>query len=122
MPSVAIEGLPGTGKTSAIRRCLRDVAGLMIDELVPPPPDPSEVSFFVKNDLAKERRLRESGNEVVLLDRYWPSTATYEWAKRTMEGSDPPGVSSFEHVLYGRGLFAPSAYVYLDDSCWDRSI
>ena len=110
--SVAIEGLPGAGKTSLIRRLTATTAPVAaLPELVLEKPAVADLSFCVRNDLRKVTLC--TSYHRVLLDRYWPSTVAYVLAETRLLGNrtDPEEVTA---RLYGTEPPHPTAYVFLD--------
>lgn len=109
---MAIEGLPGAGKTTLIdwlKEAIGDV--VVVPELVLCESVEPMRAFYVSNDLRKAQLCRATGRR--LLDRYWASTAAYvlaeeRWLGRILEA---PAVVA---CLYGRAPSGPDAYVFLD--------
>jgi thymidylate kinase len=111
-PSVAIEGLPGSGKTTlvdAVRGPHPEV--ILLGELVLPAIENPSREFFVSNDRAKAAQCR--AHDRVVMDRFWASTVAYVLAESWM-GNDPLTLPQVVESLYGRPLAPPTAWVFLD--------
>jgi thymidylate kinase len=106
---VAVEGLPGAGKTTMIERLASTFATTVIEEVVVDrasgPTDPHD--FYMANDLIKGRRMR-SLTGIVLLDRYWISTAAYMAA-----AGHERATSAAEHLA--EDCPAPDLWAYVDE-------
>jgi hypothetical protein len=109
---VALEGLPGAGKTVLLGRLARVMPGvLVLPEMVLTPDDAPTEAFFVRNDLEKCRLAEAAGR--ALLDRAWPSTAAYALAEERWAGGRP-GPAEVVARLYGEPPALPTAYLLLD--------
>lgn len=115
--SIALEGLPGAGKTTTAALLAAQLPQLSIEveivpELVFEVPAEADTSFFLANDCEKACRLRRSAADVAVLDRYWISTAAYGAARACLQ----PGSQPLPHEL-APPIVAhppPSLWVYLD--------
>lgn len=107
---IAVEGLPGSGKTTMIRQLASMVDGArVVEEVIVKSRGVHDESFFVENDLLKSEIVsRANGRELVLLDRYWISTACYIASRENCMPDD---------LALGLQLRCepPTAWVYVDD-------
>ena len=114
MASLAVEGLPGAGKTTIVtlvvqkRSEVRLVPGIVLEL-----PRSSSAEFFSANDRAKAEIVRAA--PIAVLDRYWPSTVAYRRAElRYRRRAVPPVLAMRNDVLGGDGI-EPTAYLFIDD-------
>lgn len=109
---LAVEGLPGAGKTSFVSALRWIVPELtVIPELLLPPPQHPDRGFFVMNDLAK---IEAASQQItVALDRTWVSTAAYVCAETRWNGT---GVSANDVVgwLYPHRIDFPRICLFID--------
>lgn len=77
---IAVEGVPGVGKTTcihALNRTLtsRGITSTIVPEVITPlPHSPVPSSHFVQNDREKWERAKLATTDIVLMDRTWVST------------------------------------------------
>lgn len=114
-PSVlALEGLPGAGKTSLLLAIGYRFPGVrVVSEMVLAPPSQPNRDFFVANDIAKLRRSR--GNNHVVMDRCWISTVSYVAAESHWHG----GQTNIEDIvadLYPRRPAIPTTCLFIDSA------
>lgn len=84
---LALEGLPGAGKTSLMHRIkllFPDIA--IVPEVVLASPPRPDRHFFARNDMVRVFMSETSG--AVVLDRSWMSTAAYVIAESRRFGRD----------------------------------
>lgn len=113
--SIAVEGLPGSGKTSLVQRLSQRCRRVeVINELFEGPPAQPGAAFFARNDMLKEAALNSSHSCFVVLDRYWPSTVAYRLAETRLMNGQSRTVREVEAELYGRHLLDPTVWVLLD--------
>ena len=90
--SIALEGLPGSGKTSlkndlnfAPWTCDR------VEQILPgDPDDDTDLTFrdIFQSDLLKSKRSQEANTDIVIYDRYYLSTLAYQYAHDKRFGTD----------------------------------
>jgi hypothetical protein len=111
---VAVEGLPGSGKTTLVTELARVMPDIrIVPELAIKKPDEVSLSFYLQNDRAKLAMCQSSRQTV--LDRAWPSTAAYVLAETRLVG-DPAEPEAVIAQLYGTMPPCPHAYVFVDNS------
>jgi thymidylate kinase len=122
MPAVAIEGLPGAGKSTLAASLRQRLPGVrIVPELVLEAPPRPDRAFFVSNDRAKEAALAAARGDVVV-DRYWPSTVAYAMAEARLQGEAELGAADAIRLLFGTRPRDPDVYLHLDDpACVERS-
>ncbi len=117
---VAIEGLPGAGKTTFIAAlAARNAHIVVIPELVLAPPTSPTLEYFVANDLRKWELA--VGSDRAIMDRFWASTAAYVLAESRLLGGDEDAntvITSLFHYVPP----VPTLCVFLDsDAALDRA-
>ncbi|MGW0998187.1 hypothetical protein ACWD5V_33895 [Streptomyces sp. NPDC002523] len=110
--ALAIEGLPGAGKTSLVSSlCYVLPDAKVVPEIVLcPPPSPGR-DFFVANDLVKEQIAAPGGT--VVMDRCWLSTVAYVVAESRWAGRRADVVDVVTN-LYKDLPTAPSTCLFID--------
>ena len=114
---VAIEGLPGAGKTTLVKHLSHKCRGsLVISELVIWPKDKNiDEDFFVKNDYEKFRIIenQDVDKTLILLDRSYLSTLVYNLALSNIPRKIN-SIKTFQCYLLKQSIFYPDLIVFLN--------
>lgn len=110
--SLAVEGLPGAGKSSLISTMAMLFPQLaVLPELVLPLPRQPDARYFAANDLAKIKEAAEL--PCVLLDRTWFSTVAYVVAQERLCGASTC-VREVVDDLYATPPGLPDVCLFID--------
>lgn len=110
---IVLEGLPGTGKTTLGNLFNQEM--LVIPEMILDEAASKEAGelFYFKNDLAKIKKAKDTG-DTVLVERSYASTLAHNYAKLKIDGND-----DYFKVLEAfaknkkEGQLVPDLYIYL---------
>ncbi|MBC7943615.1 hypothetical protein H7X68_03910 [Candidatus Saccharibacteria bacterium] len=112
---VVLEGLPGTGKTTAIHR-LAENGYNIINEIIGSEPVGVDEEFFIRNDINKYNLI--DSNRINIMDRNFVSTLCYNYCSDKQNGTNNYNRISkkIENAL-GQGLLShPDVYILLSCS------
>lgn len=85
-----LEGLPGSGKTSIANYFTVKENILALSQILPIEPKFDQampVSFYVKSEELKTQKIKTTGEQAYLLDRYYVSTMAFYWACDKLRGT-----------------------------------
>lgn len=117
---VALEGIPGSGKTT-LRKCL-NVSQYTIDrveQILPGDPDSDKdisLDKIIESDLLKTGRANSQNFDIVILDRYYLSTLAYQYAYDVIKKNDTYGplASIYSEYLKSGKLIRPNITFHID--------
>lgn len=118
---VALEGIPGSGKTS-LRRTLFDASNYCVDrveQILPDDPDSDDdltVEDIIQSDFLKTRRAKDQKYDIVILDRYYISTLVYQESFDQVHGKKTFNELSlrYKKALHDGDLIVPDLTIYID--------
>ncbi|HEX7483688.1 MAG TPA: hypothetical protein VF281_00900 [Candidatus Saccharimonadales bacterium] len=118
---VALEGIPGSGKTS-LRRTLFSTFNYSVDrveQILPDDPDSDDdltMEDIIQSDFLKTRRAKDDSYDIVILDRYYISTLVYQesfdqvYSKKTFNELS----LRYKKALHEGDLIVPDLTIYID--------
>jgi len=121
-PFIVIEGLDGSGKTTLTRFLQEKFA---MELVVTPPKEFSELrSFFDSKPEGIRRAFYSLGNymaaqyvrstnSIIIMDRFWHSTAAYAFANHIKSGGEASSFSD-DDLKWPSDLFKPNLVIFLD--------
>jgi len=121
-PFIVIEGLDGSGKTTLTRFLQEKFA---MELCVTPPKEFAGLRSFFDNKPEGIRRAFyslgnymaaqyvRSTNSIIIMDRFWHSTAAYAFANHVKGGGDPCSFSD-DDLTWPSDLFKPNLVIFLD--------
>jgi thymidylate kinase len=117
---VALEGIPGSGKTT-LRRSLR-VDGYSIDrveQILPGDPQSDHdisIDQIIESDILKTLRATSDNFDIVLLDRYYLSTLAYQYSYDIVTGLSTYEslAARYKQYLKGGQLVIPDLTIHID--------
>lgn len=118
---VALEGIPGSGKTT-LRRTLFGVSNYNIDrveQILPDDPDSDDdltVEDIIQSDFLKTIRAKDKEYDIVILDRYYISTLVYQESFDQIYGKNTFNSLSlrYQQALQEGILIKPDLTIYID--------
>ena len=121
---VVFEGLPGTGKTTAVLTIAAKLKAVCVPEIVVPllqSDDRFDIEekererFYFRNDEEKCRLAKEANNGLVIMDRNYLSTLAYNYSRLAVEKNP-----FYNEVLawykgnLGKKLCRPDFYIFFE--------
>lgn len=119
---VALEGLPGAGKSTIVRSLRREPGVTTVPQILPRTPSTRKYfDFYSRSDALKTQRIVSVRSPIVVLDRYYPSTLSYYWARdaRYHVREFPRAYRWYRSSLRQRRLLRPDSIVILDTQVED---
>jgi thymidylate kinase len=117
---IALEGLPGAGKTS-LKNALFEGHILVerIDQILPSDPQDDTIlslGDIVRSDYLKTRQIIASHSEIIILDRYYHSTLAYQYAYDKLRGTQTfmPLKEEYRRALDEGCLVRPDVTFYIN--------
>lgn len=109
---VVFEGLPGSGKSTALRAMSSLVDVTLIDEILDTEPKNADEDFFIANDIAKYQAIEQQ--RTCVIDRNFVSTLCFNHCFDEQFGTNNfDRVAQKIHDAKNQGLlFEPDLYVY----------
>ncbi len=117
---IALEGIPGSGKTTLRKTLFTDKYAVeRVEQILPDDPDSDvgiTVKGIIKSDFLKTERAIYSSCDIVLFDRYYLSTLVYQESYDTMYNTNTlkPLAKLYEVALGDGRLLEPNITVYID--------
>lgn len=117
---VALEGIPGSGKTTLREEvCVSGFSIDRVEQILPGDPDTDVdlgVDQIVESDRLKTARVAAGIFDIVVLDRYYLSTLAYQYAYDIVSGQDTYSKLAVEYEQYLRTgeLIVPDITFYID--------
>lgn len=117
---VALEGIPGSGKTTL--RSIIEVDDLSIDrveQILPGDPEDDYdlgLDKIIQSDLLKTKRTASGEHRIVVLDRYYLSTLAYQFSYDSMNKTNTYGnlKKLYDDYLENGELVTPDVTFYID--------
>lgn len=117
---IALEGLPGSGKTTLKNTLFIEQEGVeRIDQILPDDPQDDTLMTLddiIKSDYLKTQKILETQSTFVLLDRYYQSTLAYQYAydKLTNAQTYPQLKHTYDMALKTGNLVEPDKTFYIN--------
>lgn len=117
---LAIEGLPGSGKTTLKSELsFGDLVVDRVEQILPDDPDRDEhltLQDIYHSDTLKTLRATNNESDIVILDRYYLSTLSYQYAHDKTFGTKnyPDSVAWYTKALADGSIIEPDITIYID--------
>ena len=116
---IALEVIPGAGKTTimqSLRSKYDEIHG--VDQILPHdlPDEDITLATVLKSDQLKTKAIMQSSTKIVVLDRYYQSTAAYHWAYDKIYSEQTfPAIETWKNKCLQNGdLIVPDYTFFID--------
>lgn len=122
---LALEGIPGSGKTTLRQVLFGDRYTVeRVEQILPGDPDSDTditVDGIIRSDFMKTERAFNSLCDIVVFDRYYLSTLVYQESYDVINGTNTlaPLAELYDGALQDGRLIVPDVTIYIDTSLQD---
>lgn len=116
---IALEGIPGSGKTTIMNRLRSELNNFSgVDQILPLdlPDEDITLNAILKSDQLKTKSFLNSSVTFTVLDRYYQSTLAYHWSSDKVYGEDIyPTIQAWKQRCIERGTLITPDYTFFID-------